>query len=169
MTSRSLDLTFFIIFFQNYSYHQLKILYILCWRLHYFTRLYLKTNAVLVIDLTLRTCVLSRFSCVWLIANLWTIAHQAPLTMRFSRQEYCSGLPYLLQGVFLTQGPNLCLLCLALAGVFFTTSSTWEAQTSLNIDCIQLLEQKVCILVRWEQYPHDKVKQFNQWKKYSVT
>ena len=24
----------------------------------------------------------------------WTIAHQAPLSMGFSRQEYCSGLPY---------------------------------------------------------------------------
>ena len=24
---------------------------------------------------------------------LWTVAHQAPLSMEFSRQEYCSGLP----------------------------------------------------------------------------
>ena len=24
----------------------------------------------------------------------WTIDHQAPLSMGFSRQEYCSGLPY---------------------------------------------------------------------------
>jgi len=24
---------------------------------------------------------------------LWTVAHQAPLSMGFSRQEYCSGLP----------------------------------------------------------------------------
>ena len=27
-------------------------------------------------------------SCVWLFATPWTIAHQAPLTMEFSRQEY---------------------------------------------------------------------------------
>ena len=27
-------------------------------------------------------------SCVWLIATLWTVAHQAPLSMGFSRQEY---------------------------------------------------------------------------------
>ena len=26
-------------------------------------------------------------------ATLWTIAHQAPLSMGFSRQEYWSGLP----------------------------------------------------------------------------
>ena len=27
-------------------------------------------------------------SCVWLFATPWTIAHQAPLTMEFSRQKY---------------------------------------------------------------------------------
>ena len=31
--------------------------------------------------------VLSHFSCVWISATLWTVAHQAPLSMRFSRQE----------------------------------------------------------------------------------
>ena len=36
---------------------------------------------------------LSHFSCVRLFATLWTIAHQAPLSMGFSRQEYWSGLP----------------------------------------------------------------------------
>ena len=38
-------------------------------------------------------CVLSRFSCVHLFAIPWTVAHQAPLSMGFSRQEYWSGLP----------------------------------------------------------------------------
>ena len=38
--------------------------------------------------------VLSRFSWVRLCAILWTVAHQAPLPMGFSRQEYCSGLPF---------------------------------------------------------------------------
>ena len=40
----------------------------------------------------LHMCVLSRFSCVWLYATLWTVARQAPLSMGFSWQEYCSGL-----------------------------------------------------------------------------
>ena len=31
---------------------------------------------------------------VWLSATLWTVARQAPLSMRFSRQEYWSGLPF---------------------------------------------------------------------------
>ena len=38
-------------------------------------------------------CVLSRFSRVWLIATLWTVACQAPLSMGFSREEYWSRLP----------------------------------------------------------------------------
>ena len=38
-------------------------------------------------------CGLSRFSCVWLFVVLWTAAHQAPLSMGFSRQKYWSGLP----------------------------------------------------------------------------
>ena len=31
---------------------------------------------------------------VWLFATLWTVAYQAPLSMRFSRQGYWSGLPF---------------------------------------------------------------------------
>ena len=38
-------------------------------------------------------CVLSHFSHVQLFATLWTVAHQASLSMGFSRQEYWSGLP----------------------------------------------------------------------------
>ena len=38
--------------------------------------------------------------------TFWTVAHQDPLSMEFSRQEYWSGLPFLLQGIFLTQRSN---------------------------------------------------------------
>ena len=34
------------------------------------------------------------FSCVRLFATLWTTALQTPLSKEFSRQEYCSGLPF---------------------------------------------------------------------------
>ena len=34
-----------------------------------------------------------RFSHVQLFATLWTVDHQAPLSMGLSRQEYWSGLP----------------------------------------------------------------------------
>ena len=33
-------------------------------------------------------------SCVRLFATPWAVAHQAPLSMGFSRQEYWSGLPF---------------------------------------------------------------------------
>ena len=42
---------------------------------------------------TLHACVLSLFGHVQLCVTLWTIAHQAPLSMGLSRQEYWSGLP----------------------------------------------------------------------------
>ena len=38
---------------------------------------------------------LSHFSHVQLGATPWTIAHQAPLSMGFSKQEYWSGFPCL--------------------------------------------------------------------------
>ena len=38
-------------------------------------------------------CVLSHFSHVQLFVTLWTVAHQAPLSMGPFRQEYWSGLP----------------------------------------------------------------------------
>ena len=39
-------------------------------------------------------CMLSCFSHVRLFETLWTVAHQASLSMRFSRQEYWSGLSF---------------------------------------------------------------------------
>ena len=38
-------------------------------------------------------CVLSNFSCVPLFVTLWTVAHKAPLSMEFLRQDYWTGLP----------------------------------------------------------------------------
>ena len=38
-------------------------------------------------------CMVSQFSRVQLFVALWTIAHQAPLSMGFSRQKYWSELP----------------------------------------------------------------------------
>ena len=55
---------------------------------------------------------LNHFNHFQLFATLWTITLQAPLSMRFSRQGKWSGLHALLQGIFLTQGSNLHLLCL---------------------------------------------------------
>ena len=51
-------------------------------------------------------------SCVQLFVTPWTVAHQGPLFMGFSRQEYRSGLPCLPPGDLLIQGSNPHLLCL---------------------------------------------------------
>ena len=40
----------------------------------------------------LSMCVLNHLSRVWLFVTPWAVAHQAPLSMGFSRQEYWSGL-----------------------------------------------------------------------------
>ena len=61
--------------------------------------------------LMLLLLLLSRFSRVHLFATPWTAARQAPLSMGFPRQEACGGFCHcLLQGIFLTQGRNACLL-----------------------------------------------------------
>ena len=41
----------------------------------------------------LQSALTQSLQCVRLFATLWTIAHQAPLSMGFFRQEYWSGLP----------------------------------------------------------------------------
>ena len=68
-------------------------------------------------------CLRSHFSHVWLFSNPWIAAHQASLSMKFSRQEYWSGLPFPPPGVFLTQGPT-CISCVSwTAGGSFTSES----------------------------------------------
>ena len=52
-----------------------------------------KSEEIIYIYHHLPACLLSGFSHVQLFANLWTIAHQAPVSTGFSRQEYWRGLP----------------------------------------------------------------------------
>ena len=72
---------------------------------------------------------LSCFGHVQLFVTPWTVACQAPLSMGFSRQEYWSGLPCPCSGHL--PDPRIESMSLkspALAGEFFTTSATWEAE-----------------------------------------
>ena len=61
---------------------------------------------------TLRVFVLEKVKVLiaWFFVTPWTVAHQVPLSMGFSRQEYWMCCHSLLQGIFLTQGSNLGLL-----------------------------------------------------------
>ena len=76
---------------------------------------------------THHVCVLGHFCHVQLCATLWTVASQAPLSIRFSKQGYWSGLPCPSPGDL----PNLVIeplsfLSPVLAGGFSTTSTTQE-------------------------------------------
>ena len=77
------------------------------------------------------TCMHAKsLSLVRLSATSWTVACQAPLFMRFSRQEYWSELPCPPPGHLPDPGIEPTSLTFpALAGGFFTTSTTWEALT----------------------------------------
>ena len=98
--------------------HLIIFIYINTWFLHYCNFLNVECGYML-----------SHFSHVQCFVTLWTIAHQAPLSMGFSRQERCNGLPFPSPGDF----PNpeiepVSLMSPVLAGMFFTTSAAWEAQ-----------------------------------------
>ena len=54
----------------------------------------------------------------------------------------------LFQGIFVTQGFNLCLMSPALAGRFFTTSATWEAPYALRNSQKDLLSNGKCRMQR---------------------
>ena len=61
-------------------------------------------------------------SCVQLFATPWTVAHQAPLFMGFSWQEYWNGLPFPPPGDLPDRGIKLAsLVSPVLAGRFFAT------------------------------------------------
>ena len=69
-------------------------------------------------------CVLSCFSPVQLFLTPWTVAHQAPLSMGFSRQEYWKGLPFPSPGDLPNPGIEpAALMPPASADGFFTTSA----------------------------------------------
>ena len=69
--------------------------------------------------------VLGHISCAQLFVTLWTIAHQVPQSMGFSRQEYWSWLPFPTPGEL--PDPRIestSLISPVLAGI--TASGTWE-------------------------------------------
>ena len=66
-------------------------------------------------------------------ATPWTIAHQAPLSMAFSRQEYWSGLPF--PTPWDLSNPRIEPMfpaSLALAGRFFTTEPFRKSNVAIK-------------------------------------
>ena len=82
-------------------------------------------------------CACCCFTHVRLFATLWTVARQAPLSMGFSRQEYCSGLPCPAPGDL----PNLGIKPVSLTslpGRFSITRVTWEAPLFPQVTYLKL-------------------------------
>ena len=78
-------------FFGGESGGHLVSLFCRAWSLYSFKRLFIKKKMHLscyVQAWALQACVLSCFSHVWPFVIQWTVAHQAPLSRGFSRQEY---------------------------------------------------------------------------------
>ena len=67
--------------------------------------------------LLLYACVLV---CIQLFAPLWAVAHQAPRSLGFSRQEYWSGFPFPTPRDL--PDPGIIAASPSLAGGFFTLS-----------------------------------------------
>ena len=87
-------------------------------------------------------------SHVRLFATPWALAHQALLSMEFSKQVHWSGLPFPSPGDLLGSGNERVSLVLpALAGnFFFTTRATWEALKTLEAHIQVSLTFEVSIL-----------------------
>ena len=88
---------------------------------------------------------LSCFSFVQLFETAWTVAHQTPLSMRFSRQEYQNGLscppPEDLPN------PGIESESLVLEGGFFTTKSLGKLQLYVSMYLLShacFLNVKIC-------------------------
>ena len=70
--------------------------------------------------------------CVQLFVTPWAAAHQVPLSMKFSRQEYESRLPFPTRADLPDpEVEPVTPVFPALAGGFFTASAAWEAQLAL--------------------------------------
>ena len=73
-------------------------------------------------------CILRR---VRLFVTLWTVTHQAPLSVGFSRQEYWSGLPCPPPGDLPNPGIEpVSLMSPALTSGLFTIGFTWESEAA---------------------------------------
>ena len=73
---------------------------------------------ILSFQITCMSCTVLSCSVVSDFVTPWTVAHQAPLPMEFSRQEYLSGLPRLSLGDL--SNPGIEPRSPTIAGGFFT-------------------------------------------------
>ena len=89
-----------------------------------------KCNRDTFFKVTVTVCRDLKWGGSWLFVTPWTVAHQAPLSMEFSRQEYCSGLPFSPPGESFQPKKQIHIsYASSLTSGFLTTSAIWEAHT----------------------------------------
>ena len=100
---------------------------------------YMLRREYVCVDIVYYNVCAQSLSHVWLSVTLWTGAPQAPWSMGFPGEEYCSGLPFPTPGDLPDPGIEpLSLTSPTLEGGFFTTSATWEAHAML------------CTIFKWD-------------------
>ena len=103
-------------------------------------------------------CVLNRFVCVQPFETAWTIAHQAPLSMGFSRQEYWSGLPC---GESSRPRDQACVSGISCIEVSFILSLNFSFLLSLSIPRIVWVGQEC--RCDWFQGKEKRKEQLAKW------
>ena len=94
-------------------------------------------------------------SRVQLFVNLWTVAHQAPPSMEFSRQEYWSGLPFPSPGDL--PDPSL-LHC---RQTLYHLSHQGSPSKQLSRDQIHKLDKNQTICTQYNSDPQSTTINFN--------
>ena len=95
------------------------------------------------------------YTCACMISHIWlfipwTVAHQAPLSMELSRQEYWSGLPFPSPGDFSDPGIEVMSLASpALAGGFLTTEPPGKLTYTCNSSLFVYMFLYIYMLPWW--------------------
>ena len=87
---------------------------------------------------------LSCFSRVRLFATLWTVVHQACSPWDFAGKKTGMGFHFLLQGIFLSQGLNPCLLCLLYCRQILYHWATRETQHGILLSHWEEWSNAIC-------------------------
>ena len=130
----------------------------------------LRTNQWSVFSHYVCTCSVTQ-SCPTL-CNPWTVTHQSPLSMEFSRQEYCNngvGCHFFLHGIFPNPGIKLVSpVSPALAGGVFTTEPCGKPLLFLQVWPIPNIKAEISTRPRltWTEL-QVKVVEFTGWGKKS--
>ena len=89
--------------------------------------------------------------CVWLFATPWTVAHQAPPSLEFPRQENWSGWPFPTPGEL--SYPGIEPPSPTLAGGFYTTEPPGKSRVNQFHKKNNMI-QSFCILPRWNTFKY---------------